>query len=149
MIAKAVYKHGLVSVTEAQEKKHVSQMTKSEIRAIKNKLYSMNISKTRMSRHLTDKLDSGEITIYKKQMVRLLLNFELIEYNKTRGQSRVLLRGLNEEDTIVDGVIKKSNLCIVWNLDTNNIVTAYWNCTNDNHNTIDFRRYNANLKINI
>ena len=38
MIAKAVYKHGQVSVTDAQEKKHISQMTKSEIKAINNKV---------------------------------------------------------------------------------------------------------------
>lgn len=149
MLAKATYKHGEVSVTEGQEKKHITQMTKDEVMAITNKLYSLNIGQTKLSFHLQEKLDSEELSIYKSQMVRLLLDFEIIEYNNTRGQSRVLLRGLSKEDTLVDGVIKKSNLCIVWNLDTNNIVTAYWNCISDNHNTIDLRRYNANLKINI
>lgn len=147
MLAKATYKHGEVSVTEGQEKKHITQMTKDEINVIINKLYSLNVGQTKLSFHLQEKLDSEELSIYKSQMVRLLLDFEIIEYNNTRGGNRVLLRGLSKEKTISKGKIEESNLCIVWDVDKNIIVTAYWNYSDDNHDNVDFSRYNKDLKI--
>ena len=42
---------------------------------------------------------------------------------------------------MIDGEIKKCNLCFVIDFNCGEIVTAYWNEATDLHKTLDMRKY--------
>lgn len=147
MVAKGSFKHGVISSTNGQEKKHVSQMTKYEINLLREKLLSLKLSKTKISKHLIQKMESKDMTFTSKHFVSMMKDFNIIEFNRTRGQGRVLIRGNKSEKVMEKSIIVNANLCIVFNLTDNEIVTAYWNYSGDNHQSIDMNRYNEKLKI--
>ena len=148
----AKYNKGVVKKTIGQKKKYFTQMNKFELRYLRNKVE--NLDNIYFSKHaLTNGVD---VTIEQIKNTINGYNF-IIEYNETTNQNgkvdrRVLMRSstiYNVDFKRADGSIVKgnANLCFVISIITGKIITTYYNYIRDNHDTIDYRRYDKNLKI--
>lgn len=145
-------KKGFVKETRRQQKKHYTQFAKDELIYLENKIKDINIDNVKASKHLLSKTS----TSYKHEdIINVLkdsnLKDRIIEYNVTitnKGiDRRVLLRSKEIFDVFVNDDIKKCNLCFVISILSSEIITVYYNECYDNHDTIDWRRYNADLKV--
>lgn len=141
---KATFKKGTVSRTNNQKKWHVSQISKVTLSAISYKFHQTIQTKGwRLSWHLQKK---ANLTFSTEIIQRVLNTGDIIEYNETRQKyrksRRILLRDSHDtyETNTNDGVTE-SNLCIVVDIDSGDVITAYWNAADDNHKNINMRRY--------
>lgn len=146
-----------ISETEGQVKKHESQMSCEEKKYLAQKLvFSKSLLK--ISRHLRERIDTKDIepNVYKMILSTKNLEDKIIEYNETHKPWGVSHRVLVRDDQAVVTDFHKAKekeargkavLCFVVDIDTNTIVTAYYNYLNDNHCTIDWDRYDGNLQI--
>lgn len=144
-----ITKRGYVSRKEGQKKMHVKDMTKAEIYMINTYLLTSTVNaKPSLSYHLSQKIVSGEIKFTETQLVETLANpMNLVELNTQDAGVGALYRSDKDYEVMLDGKVQLSNLCVVINLDTLYIVTAYYNSTLDNHDTINSDRYTTfNIK---
>jgi len=141
---------GQVKKTNNQIKKHVSQMSFIELNNVvnffKNETVKHDIT---LSNHLKDKVMNGEVVLNTSMLTNIFdnVNQSIIEYNETNDKPRLLLRSLSQENIMIDNKYQYTNLCIVIDLLSFRIVTAYHNLANDFHDEIDYNRYNENMKV--
>lgn len=144
-VSNAQFKKGEISITKEQIKKHYTQCTNEEITYLANR--AKCITNIRLSKHAKEK----DITINLNDVKKILKSKDLkkciIEYNETNGDKRILIRSKEQFPTNVNNSTVYCNLCIVLSLIKNEIVTAYFNSVKDNHDNINIKRYDANLKI--
>lgn len=157
---KGTTRTGYNSITKNQIKKHFLQMTKSEKELLQILLSNIDVENLQYSYHLLLKLN----TTYAKSIIISLLSSEnildnVIELNINKNDYgnvsdiRVLLRDKNlyrvkmlDYNTNIES-IENANLCVVYSITNNRIVTAYWNNVNDDHKTINWKRYNQYINI--
>ena len=60
---------------------------------------------------------------------------------------RVVLRSRDIYNVMVGEDIIECNLCFVISILKGEVITAYYNNINDSHDTINWNRYNKDLKI--
>lgn len=146
---------GKVTTNHRQVKKHYIQMTNDEKIIVKGiaKEYLGN-GKLTISEHLQRKMCNGVVNVQNKSinLFREKMNFDVIEFSKLptefRTNYRVLIRARYNEDVLCgNGVTEKCNLCLVLDLTSDTIVTAYWNKISDNHSTVNMNKYNKNIDI--
>lgn len=141
---------GRVKKTDNQVKKHVSQMSFSELNNVVNffKDYTTKNDVT-LSNHLKDKIINSEVVLNTNMLANIMDNVSqsIVEYNVTNNKPRLLLRSLKQEMILIDNKYQNTNLCIVVNLLNFNIITAYHNLADDNHDDFDLNRYDENMKI--
>ena len=154
---KGIYNIGDIRRTEGQDKKHISQMTEAEKKYLKDKIKSIDRKDITLARHLTNK--QKNIGFKMKNIIEVLneenVDELIVEYNETPTNGvidkRVLLRGDKSYNVRFESekgsFISPANICFVVLLDTYRVVTAYWNKTEDSHRTINWSRYNKDLKI--
>ena len=141
---------GQVKKTNNQIKKHVSQMSFIELNHIvsffKNETAKHDIT---LSYHLRDKVMNGEVVLNTPMLANIFdnVNQSIIEYNVTNGTPRLLLRSLSQENIMIDNQYQNTNLCIVIDLLSFRIITAYHNLANDFHDEIDYNIYDENMKV--
>lgn len=140
---KGITKRGCISRTVGQKKMHVSSMTDADITMIYEYLIaSARTAKPRLTPHLAQKIASGEIKFTEAQLVEALSNPKnLVELNTQVGSVRVLYRSTKDYEVVLDGKLQLANLCVVINLDTLDVITAYYNSSLDKHDTIIPDRY--------
>ena len=148
----AKYHKGVIKKTENQRKKHVKQMTRKEQWYLREQI--KNLSNIKFTKHALN--NNVDVTIEQIKNTIKEYNY-IIEYNETTDtygkiNRRVLVRSSRvykvDFHKIDDSVIKgNANLCFVISIDTGDIITAYYNFINDEHKTIDMRRYDKTLKI--
>lgn len=151
------FKKGNVKITPGQRKKHISQMSEREVKTVIGKLKTLK--NPRPSRHLQEKIDGEGLHIDNELVNETLQNANennIIEYNSVvysnGGRSRrTLLRSQDSRSVYIPEQRKNvnCNLCFVVDMDKNMIVTSYWNATNDNHNNINWKRYDNSLDIDL
>lgn len=141
-------KKGTVSVTQGQVKKHFTQFKAVE-KAFLFKTLKL-VKRVKLSNHLKHK----DIAIDKNIITQVLKTgaYSIIEYNErtyTNGTSkRALIRVKESQDVLLkDKGLTPCNLCFVIDIHTGVIVTAYYNEVDDNHSTINYNRYDEDLKI--
>ena len=148
----AKYHKGVIKKTENQRKKHVKQMTRKEQWYLREQI--KNLPNIRFTQHA---LNNGvDVTIEQIKNTIKEYNY-IIEYNETTDtygkiDRRVLVRSsrvYKVDFHKIDGSVIKgnANLCFVISIDTGDIITTYYNFINDEHKTIDMRRYDKTLKI--
>jgi hypothetical protein len=149
----ATYKRGQVSRTKNQRKWLAAEMSDDDRESLahgydESVIYSNEV--VHMSKHLKDKIGRGELSVPQAVVEETIKSFSasFLEYNVTeyrgRQSRRVLLRNNDIVRQVrVRGEVQDANLCIVLDIDTCCMVTAYWNATNDHHDTLNRSRYEA------
>lgn len=137
--------------TAGQRKKHVTQFTPVErhdlekvIRKVLQKWLKHGIATTK---HLKNKVINHETQFSYRLTMETMLNHEIIEYNVTGSDRRVVLR--SKTPHLIMSVGNLGVQCIVISLNSGKVVTSYINLLDDEHKTLDTRRYDKNLKINL
>lgn len=116
-------------------KKHVRHMTKAEMNYLISK--ARTAQDVKVTKYTKERLKQRGGT--KEDILHVLRNGYLIEYHKKDGKNRVLLRGVKR--------FLNDVLCVVFELDTNQIITVYWNRYDDNHYTLNESAYNRYVNI--
>ena len=94
--------------------------------------------------HLQERMSERIITT--DMIDTALSKYQLIEYHYKHSH-RVVLRS---RDTFkVEGCYKKQNVCLVVNLDNNEIVSAYSNPENYHHEFMDESKYNYTKTVSV
>lgn len=153
MMVNQVIRQGLVKKTVGQRKKHVSMMSKAEINYLSNRVCLLQ-NKWSLTEHVRF---NGRLfhLAHIEELMKEDLRLSLIEFNEktTYGvkSRRVLLRSQFAVPTLlqINGISEWmfSNLCLVMDIDTGDIITMYWNRVSDNHSTINMERYDQTLNI--
>lgn len=141
---------GRVKQTENQRKKHITQMSSDEISFLKRRLKQVYTS-YKWSPHF-----ASSSRLFNMMTIERLLRTPdiedcIIEYNERGNDRRVLLRSTFASQVLLEKEGKNyetdANLCIVIDIYSGEIVTAYWNEVGDNHDNVNMKRYTADLKI--
>lgn len=152
-----IYKGIITTDSEdRQQKKHYTQMTKEEIDLLRNATTNA-YDKLHVGIHAKEKEDFCGI-----QLIRKIIEtgtYDIIEYNitkygKNKVSKRVVIRSVeafNRFASIRGGERewRKCNICIVLDINTGIIITTYYNLDKDSHTSINIRRYNKDLKIEL
>lgn len=141
---------GKVKRTYRQEKKHFTQFSQEELTYLEGEI--RKLKKIIPSWHLTEKKD---ILVKKSDILKVINDSDIksliIEYNETSKSTgvdkRVVLRSRESYSVYIDNNMIESNLCFVLSILEGEVITAYYNDINDNHDSIDWLRYNKDLKI--
>jgi hypothetical protein len=116
-------------------KKHFRQMSNTEINYLLSKARSVlavNVTGYCLERLKQRKASVGDI-------MHVLQTGYLVEYHKKDTDNRILLRGTKRFGNDV--------LCVVLSLNSNKIITAYFNRYDDHHYTLDESAYNKHINI--
>lgn len=73
--------------------------------------------------------------------------YDIIEYNRTRGQGRVLVESWNVFPVDIDGKIVNCVMKVVIEPKTAQIITVYYNSVDDTHKNLNMKRYNKDLEV--
>lgn len=143
-------KKGETSITRNQVKKHRSQLSSKELDSLVFEI--RRISRITLSRHLKEKDIRISMGILYKTMRSSDLKNQIIEVNKlfgnARNSRRVLIRSNYNQPVYIKGKgTMLCNLCFVIDLTSFEVVTAYYNQKEDNHQDINMNRYNDKLKM--
>ena len=126
-----------------QFKWHISQISEKNIKILVCEFNKLDKSKTTFDKHIKIK---RTISFDKNDIYKLLnkdITNLIIEYNKTYlpkekiWDKRIVLRD-NETVETNNG---KQNLCVVFSLTNNKVITIYYNPPNDKHDSINMKRY--------
>lgn len=136
---------GTVKKTKGQVKKHASQFTHKEVEQVYNareRVKDLWLKRgIKIGFHLQYKIRNGETKFSYEMTMKTMLNSTIVEYNETGTDKRILLRSHYSKNKEVQ--------CIVVSLLSGKVITSYLNKLDDVHKTLDPRRYNKNLKINL
>lgn len=143
-----------VSITKGQEKKHYTQMSPKELEYLQNRLNAVKTVKK--SFHLNTNKNLNKLKESLFMGVLKSKDYSIIEYNRTEKNGVVSRRVLVRSNRSIQRVFYQSHkykaygkaaLCFVIDIDTNTIITAYYNYDKDTHITLDMSRYNEALAI--
>ncbi|WPH57039.1 hypothetical protein [Enterococcus phage G01] len=136
---------GTVKKTKGQVKKHASQFTHKEVEQVykaRERVKDLWLKRgIKIGFHLQDKIRNGETKFSYEMTMKTMLSSTIVEYNETGADKRILLRSHYSKHGEVQ--------CIVVSLLSGKVITSYLNKVDDVHKTLDQRRYNKNLKINL
>lgn len=132
-----------VKTSTDQIKKHCSQMNTTEVAILTALVNSLDVNHLRITNHARE-----HIPFLNKSIVsQTLKSFDVIEFNLTNGNPRVLIRSKKQLNIIVDDNMDVANVCIVIGVKEMIIITAYLNCTDDVHSTLHMDRYDSTINI--
>lgn len=139
---------GTIKTKQGKLQKHVSQMTPVERVFLKKTVQQLNRNYS-LSAHASEKIEEGSVKFSWSNLILTVNDFMncLIEFKTSNFGDTVLLRGSTPLDAYLDGKMVKLVQCVSIDIKTGTIVTVYNNLWNDNHDTIDMRRYQKKLKI--
>ena len=139
------FNKGLVKKTDNQEKWLFKQLSKKQRVHVLNLAKTLNVTTT-FSKHVIDKINNDNVTISKPLLKELYQGrYNVIEYNVTNGRERVVTRSKSFTNIDVNGKDTRVNLCMVYQPIDNTVITMYYNDINDNHITLDRKRYSTKL----
>lgn len=125
-----------------QLKWHISQISEKNLKILISAFDKLDKAKTSIDRHL---LQKQSISVDKNDIFRLLnkdITNLIVEYNQTYlprekiWDKRLVLRDSESVETNKGW----QNLCVVFSLTNNKIITAYYNPPNDKHDTRNVKR---------
>lgn len=147
---------GVHSETKNQTKKHIKDVSCTELREILDIVELNNLHYIQLSNHVRDKV---EVSFSLRHIQELLesnnLENLIIEVNVNFSNDndsdpediRILVRDSEAVYTTITnkrtGQVSQipCNMCFVYSLTSNRLITVYWNLANDNHDSIDWNRY--------
>ena len=141
---------GRVKKTQNQTKKHVSQMAKEEILFLKRRI-KLVYNSYKWSPHFLKSSRLFNMLTIERLLMTPNIEDCIIEYNQRDNDKRVLLRSTFSSNVTLEkdgkNYMADANLCIVIDIYTGEIITAYWNEVGDHHDNVNMSRYDSRLKI--
>lgn len=143
---KGEIRKGTVRKTENQEKKYIKQFKGNDLQKCIIAINNMLHTKIYASYHLRKK---SSVSYNMKVICSMLKDgaYDIIEYNRTRGQGRVLVESWETFPVDIDGKTVNCVMKVVVEPKTGQIITIYYNDVNDTHATLNMKRYNKDLKV--
>lgn len=143
---KGEIKKGTIRRTEGQEKKYISQFKDDDYQRCIIAINNMLHTKIYASYHLRKK---SSISYNMKTICSMLKDgaYDIIEYNYTRGNGRILIESWDVFPVDIDGKTVNCVMKVVVEPKTGQVVTVYYNDVNDTHTTLNMRRYNKDLEV--
>lgn len=151
---------GFNRASKNQIKKHISQITDLEKELLTKRLKNIDLDSLELSEHLLSKLHTN----FNEDIIKNILKDndiikKIIEFNINKDKKgnvydcRILIRDNNiYKVNLLNYITGKeethpANICFVYSLTFNRIITVYWNKSNDNHSTINMSQYkNIDIK---
>lgn len=147
---------GVQSETKNQIKKHIKDVSCTELREILDIVELNNLHYIQLSNHVRDKVEVSfslrhiqellESSNLKNLIIEVNVNFPN-DTDSVPDDIRILVR---DSEAVYTTITNKRtgqvshipcNMCFVYSLTSNRLVTVYWNPANDNHDSIDWNRY--------
>ncbi|MFR2570170.1 MAG: hypothetical protein ACLS90_00390 [Clostridia bacterium] len=143
---KGEIRKGTIRTTENQEKKYVKQFKGDDYQKCIIAINNMLHTKIYASYHLKRK---STVSYSMKTICDMLKHgeFDIIEYNRTRNNGRVLIESWSTFPVDIDGKITECVMKVVVEPKTAQIVTVYYNSVDDIHATLNMKRYNKDLEV--
>lgn len=120
-------------------KKHHSQMTEAEVKALTEYVSGLTVEDLGLTEHAMDRADYKGIS--KSDIKKTLARFSIVEYKSySKDYKRIVIRGKKTRKGM------NTVLCI----DTdNNLITAWKNQENNKHNRVNLDKYTPTLRVNL
>lgn len=143
---KGEIRKGTVRKTEGQEKKYIKQFKDDDYQRCIIAINNMLHTKIYASYHLRKK---STVSYNMKTICSMLKDraYDIIEYNYTRGQGRILLESWDVFPVDIDGKTVNCIMKVVVEPKTGQIITVYYNDVNDTHASLNMKRYNKDLEV--
>ena len=143
---KGEIRKGTVRKTEGQEKKYIKQFKGNDLEKCIIAINNMLHTKIYASYHLRKK---STVSYNMKTICSMLKDraYDIIEYNYTRGQGRILLESWDVFPVDTDGKITDCVMKVVVEPKTSQVITVYYNSVDDTHASLNMKRYNKDLEI--
>ena len=143
---KGEIRKGTVRKTENQEKKYIKQFKGNDLEKCIIAINNMLHKRIYASSHLRKK---SAVSYSMKEICNILKHgeFDIIEYNRTRNNGRVLIESWSTFPVDIDGKITECVMKVVVEPKTSQIVTVYYNSVDDIHATLNMERYNKDLEV--
>lgn len=124
----------------AEEKKHIKQMKKEEVRLIREKIKNKyDLNNLNISPHYLDRVDENlRGLVLSSYIDRTILKGNIIEYKILRVDDGNVYERIVLRDKIA---INGFNICLVYEVTTNSLITVWLNHYNDNHTTLNLNKY--------
>ena len=138
---KGEIKKGIVRKTEGQEKKYMSQFKGDDYQKCIIAINNMLHTKIYASYHLRKK---SSVSYNMKVICSMLKDgaYDIIEYNYTRRNGRILLESWETFPVDIDGKTVNCVMKVVVEPKTGKIITVYYNSA-----TLNMKRYNKDLEV--
>ena len=138
---------GNIKITKGQVKKHCSQFTRKEKELLVQVVKSTNTNNLKYASHIhREFINETLVKTIKNCTSENIKDFSFSTIHKN--DLRVLIRS-NYKDTVeLDGKVEKCNLCFVLALNTNTIITTWYNSINRKKDKVNMNRY-TNFKIDL
>jgi hypothetical protein len=143
---KGEIKKGTIRRTEGQEKKYVKQFKGDDYQRCIIAINNMLHQRIYASYHLRKK---STVNYSMKTICDMLKHgeFDIIEYNRTRNNGRVLIESWSTFPVDTDGKITDCVMKVVVEPKTSQVITVYYNSVDDTHASLNMKRYNKDLEI--
>lgn len=115
--------------------------TDNDKQVLRREIKDVNIATVKLNKYSYNRFKNRLNGIKWVDVARVFKNNNIIEYNTENNDKRILLRGKQ--------TINNNNICIVYSLKYNMIITVWLNHKNNNHNNLNQKLYNKNLKIKL
>ena len=152
---------GVQSETKNQIKKHIKDVSSTELREILDIVELNNLHYIQLSNHVRDKVEVSfslrhiqellESNNLENLIIEVNVNFPNVNFSNVTDSVpddiRILVRDSEAVYTTITnkrtGQVSQipCNMCFVYSLTSNRLITVYWNPANDNHDSIDWNRY--------
>lgn len=138
---------GNIKITKGQIKKHCSQFTRKEKEMLVQVVRSTNTNNLKYAKHIhREFINDTLVKTIQNCTIDNIKDFSISSIH--RDDLRVLIRS-NYQDTVeLDGKVTKCNLCFVLALNTNTIITTWYNSINRKKDKVNMNRY-TNFKIDL
>ena len=143
---KGEIKKGIIRKTEGQEKKYIKQFKNDDYQKCIIAINNMLHQRIYASSHLRKK---SAVSYNMKTICNMLKygEFDVVEYNRTRGNGRILVESWEIFPVNIDGKLTNCVMKVVVEPKTNQIITVYYNSVDDTHATLNMKRYNKDLEV--
>ena len=143
---KGEIKKGIVRKTENQEKKYIKQFKGNDLEKCIIAINNMMHQRIYASSHLRKK---STVSYNMRTICEMLKygEFDVIEYNYTRGNGRILVESWETFPVNIDGKLKDGVMKVVVETKTSQVITVYYNSVDDVHATLNMKRYNKDLEV--
>lgn len=143
---KGEIKKGIIRNTEGQQKKYIKQFKGNDLEKCIIAINNMLHQRIYASNHLRKK---SAVTYNMRTICEMLKygEFDVIEYNYTRGNGRILVESWETFPVNIDGKLKDCVMKVVVEPKTSQVITVYYNSVDDVHATLNMKRYNKDLEV--